>query len=274
MQSTSTKWDYFIIHSQADSEVVSKLHDALVDAGKRVFWHRAGIQPTDDWVKKLRAAQTETNCFIVLITKNLPSAHFAQDEILIAIDLHRKEPDRHRVLPVIMDDVTLPPYGLAVFQWIDVRAIRGNLADVARVIVSPEAGGRLPTADPGESHPLHAFPRTGWVRSDLITTDLVDALSECVPLTERRLTVDKANAFRRQADPREEVPVIKHGAIAPYDVSQGVVYWSDVLHSARVNSPRMLAAVLLSVTTSAFSPRALYDLERLLAALRNPQPIR
>lgn len=266
-----SRWDYFIVHSRKDADTARALYAALTAAGARVFWDGSGIREADNWVGTVRAAQLSTRCFLVLVTRNLATAHFAQDEILTAIDLQRAGPDRVQIVPVLLETVSPLPYGLSVFQCLDARG--GQPDQIATRLLTP-ADEALPLAVPIEEHELHAYPRAGFAPSELVTMDLLDALSETVPRSERRLTVDRANAFRRQADADEpDLPVIRHGAIAPDDVAQGRVYWSDVLHTARINSPRMLAAVLLSISDATFPPRARADRERLLAALRALPPI-
>jgi hypothetical protein len=273
----TTCWDHFIVYSRKDAEIAREWYFALGGIGTRVFWDKESIRETDDWVKSIRAAQLSARCFVVLVTHNLVAAHFAQDEILTAIDLQRRNPAQIRILPVLLEDVFPLPYGLSVFQSVDARhhqprEIAARLTTMADTTAS--ADDALPFAVPIIEHPLHAYPRTGFTPSEMITVNLLDALSDIIPRTERRLTVDRANAFRREADPNEpDLPVIRHAALAPEDVAQGRVYWGDVLQTARVNSPRMLAAVLLSIDTSAFPPKALTDLKRLLNVLQNTTAI-
>ena len=82
--------------------------------------------------------------------------------------------------------------------------------------------------------------------------------------------VDKANAFRRAADPGDAtVTVIETYSLPPAGTVSPIIFWRSVLSEARLHSPRMLAAVLMTANTSSFGEPAWKDHQALLEFLRS-----
>src|SRR5262249_2342823 len=135
MPDSSHLWDFFLIHAGPDEPSAVELYE-LLRMQHRVFLDQARIKPGDVWWKKLDAALKSSRIFVVLVSPQLQQAHYARDEILAAIDLSRRQPDRRRVVAIFLDpreqcENTMVHYGLRAFQALDL-AVDGEMPDVAK----------------------------------------------------------------------------------------------------------------------------------------------
>ncbi|MEL7369953.1 MAG: toll/interleukin-1 receptor domain-containing protein [Myxococcota bacterium] len=128
--SSSEHYDIFIIHSSLDKPWVEQLYAALTAKGLNVFFDRASVRPGDRWDKTIPAALAASAACVVVVSQNVDQGFYAQSEIQQAIAQHRQHD--MVVIPVHLGGLqSHPPYGLNMFQAIDVDRI----------------GGHLPTAD-------------------------------------------------------------------------------------------------------------------------------
>lgn len=106
-------WDCFVAHADVDSPVAERLAGLLRarEPALRVFEDSmlpAGL-PWNALDQHLAASAV----IVVLATEHSAGAHFLADEIAAAIELSRRAPDRHRILPVYVGAGELPKlYGL------------------------------------------------------------------------------------------------------------------------------------------------------------------
>ncbi len=269
-------WDFFIIHASPDAALAAELHAALRDEFT-VFLDRASLPLGEEWDEALGRALTQTRVFLVLVTPHLDGAHFAREEYQRAINLRRAAPHARAVVPITPVPQAMLPYGLGLFHGLDFGR-DGGLAGVTRRLKA-EFGARRPeppaTVGPGApaGHPLHSYSRYGRVPPEFVTEALVTAFASLHdPLlgpTLGLMFVDKASGFRRSADPDDPgVTVVEAYELPTPGAVPPLVFWRAVLSAARLHSPRMLAAVLLTANTNAFSDPARADHRRLLDFLR------
>ena len=91
--------------------------------------------PGDDWQAALIDGVKHSAVVLVLLSADTCGSHVQRAEILLATELARHQPDRHRVVPIYLDDcddaATLAVLGLQTVQAIQLSRV-GDLAGVAR----------------------------------------------------------------------------------------------------------------------------------------------
>jgi hypothetical protein len=267
-------WDYFIVHSSSDKPSAHELYGYL-SPRHRVFVDEIGIAVGDNWLVTLQEAVQNTRTFIVLVSPRIVTAHYAQDEIIRAIGLYRSDPANRKVVPIILEPTPVMPYGLGPFQCLDVRrdgGIAGVAAELIKNFGSPPDGRPLPPPPPTPRHPLEDFPPTGNCPRHLLTMALINAVSEVLNPAIAPWIIGEANAFRRSVPGEANVPVVNINFLPPALFAIPFSYSSSALDEARKNSPRMLAALLLSINTNSFSSAAREDYNALLDYLRSLPP--
>jgi hypothetical protein len=127
-------WDFFLAHAAADKEVAESLYDLLCPPF-RVFLDSRCLLPGDDWDRELAQAQSRAAMTLVLVSSRAEKAYYQREEIAAAIDMARRDKDRHRVVPIyakspqeLGDDL---PYGLRLKHGLLITEA-GGLSEVAQ----------------------------------------------------------------------------------------------------------------------------------------------
>jgi len=109
------KWDLFIAYAASDRAHADQLY-ALLCNRYRVFIDHRCLLPGDNWDAALSAAQRDALITVVLVSAKTEEAYYQREEVAAAIDLARKDPDTHRVVPVYLDAASAHslPYGLRI----------------------------------------------------------------------------------------------------------------------------------------------------------------
>jgi len=102
----------------------------------------------------------------------------------------------------------------------------------------------------------------------MIPQPLIEAFASLIRAQESRLVVAEANAFRKEANPDTNFIIPLHRVLSPDTVS-AYDFWMDVFDQARLQGPRMLAALLKVVPDDQFPQKARDAREKLLRLLRN-----
>ena len=119
-------------------------------------------------------------------------------------------------------------------------------------------------------HALDSYPRHPLVPPDYVRRSIIDAYANLIPSAVAPQIVAEANALRKEADPVDpKVTTINETYLTPPLESSPFLYWSNVFREARLNGPRMVAALLLAVDAEQFPPRAKSDRVQLLEKLRH-----
>ncbi|MGH8887758.1 MAG: pentapeptide repeat-containing protein, partial [Egibacteraceae bacterium] len=127
------EYDFFIAHAAGDTATAERLL-ALLDGESRVFLDSRCLELGDDWDQALAAAQRRSKVTVVLISKGTERAFYQREEIAAAIDLARKDPESHRVVPIYLDgppdQISDVPYGLRLKHgiFIDTRTTLAKAA--------------------------------------------------------------------------------------------------------------------------------------------------
>lgn len=157
MPPTGSCWDFFLVHASADHAYAEALY-TLLSRHRRVFLDTQKLRPGDAWDADILAAFESSAAFVVLVSAHLVLAHYAREEIVRAVNLHRA--GRARVIPVWLD-TSGAGYGLEVFQGFRPagrpdQVARALLGRNRRVLTSRDAvplAGALTTAIP--AHRAH-----------------------------------------------------------------------------------------------------------------------
>jgi hypothetical protein len=122
-------------------------------------------------------------------------------------------------------------------------------------------------------HRLHEYPRGPFVPWEpYIKNSIIKAFVDLIVPNQIVATIIAANQERLEADPDDPmVTTISLGSIAPTATTAPSVIWRDVFNEARLNSPRMLASLLLNADYTQFPQPARKDVETLLTYLKTFQ---
>lgn len=123
-------WDFFIAHASADLEIAEELYEYL--RPYLVFLDSRSIDPSDDWDNLIPLAQNKSLITIAIISSKTKSSYYERSEIATAISLTRKDPKKHKIVPIFLsDDIT---YGLNLKQGIKITD-KVTLEDAADILI-------------------------------------------------------------------------------------------------------------------------------------------
>ena len=94
------------------------------------------------------------------------------------------------------------------------------------------------------NHFLHQFPRGPMVEGHMIKQEIIEAYAKLIDSGSELLFVNKANQSRMEADSDDKVRVIQKMNLPAPQHARPLVFWNAVFGQARLNGPRMLAALL------------------------------
>ncbi len=282
MVDTCLKWDVFCIHASADKELARQFRRGL-NSACHVFLDEEELFPGADWRYELDSALQSCRIFTVFVTQNLATAHYANEEITTALELHRHNPHHRRIVPLVWrrtGDVSRDmPYGLRGIQGIDVAAVgvegavkhvRGLLDEIPGTAPKMERAHAADTVDEPR-HVLKTFPRGPFVPPHRVPASITHAFAELIRASEARQLVSTANRFRQEADANDRtVTLIQQFRLREPATNAAIDFWTDVFVEAGRHGPRMLAALLLSLEDQEFPDQARQDRHTLLDYLRNP----
>jgi hypothetical protein len=117
-------WDFFIAHAGPDKVAAEALYECLATKS-RVFLDSRCLLLGDNWDEKLVEAQKAAVVTVVLVSSNTEQAYYQREEIAAAIALARSDKEKHRVVPVYIDQPGSVPYGLRLKHGIQVPESSG-----------------------------------------------------------------------------------------------------------------------------------------------------
>jgi hypothetical protein len=140
------EWDFFIAHASADQGRAEELY-ALLYPSSRVFLDSRCLLLGDNWDAELSKAQSRSRITIVLISSHTNDAYYEREEIATAIDMSRGDAGRHRVVPILLEDVgnEAVPYGLRRKHSITLDARGMQAVAAALTDLLARLSGRPPT---------------------------------------------------------------------------------------------------------------------------------
>ncbi len=122
MEKDSHLYDFFLSHANADKSIAEKLYD-LLSPNCKVFLDSRCILPGQNWDEELSSAQCRSLVTVVLISPRSKEAYYQRVEVARAIEMSRREKDKHIIIPVYLGTRTFKgytPYGLDLKQSLEV----------------------------------------------------------------------------------------------------------------------------------------------------------
>lgn len=125
----------FISYSRRDTELVRRLHAALMQQGLEGWVDWEGIPPADDWLRKVHRAIEGVDAFVFVMSPDSLASAVCADEVAHAV-LHNK-----RIVPVVVREVNRVdhpdieiPAALRRLNWVFFRAGDDFDAAVLKVV--------------------------------------------------------------------------------------------------------------------------------------------
>jgi hypothetical protein len=113
-------FDAFLSYNSGDADWVVTLKDALEKKGVKVWLDRNQIRPGDRFVTVLEEALNRVSNVVVVVSPGSLRSSWVQDEYHRALTLSNANPNRLRLIAVLIGDAE-PPGFLANRDWIDFR---------------------------------------------------------------------------------------------------------------------------------------------------------
>jgi hypothetical protein len=186
-RSRETGWDVFVAHAGPDLPAAKELSEALSDRHHlRCFLDADQLREGDRWPLLLKRALARSRVIAVLVSRNSDRAFYLQEEVAIAIALHRSNPAAIRVLPVLLKGARQQDLPYGTFALHSVRHDRNGWPRVADRIAQVIA--ELPVRPPGPA----------LARSTRLVDELWAGMEPA--LTDRSRRVPEAYRLRFAAD--------------------------------------------------------------------------
>jgi hypothetical protein len=271
MLASDKKFDFFLAHAAKDRARAEELYE-LLQPKSRVFLDVRTLSDGTEWDRQIPEAQRSSSITVVLVSAHSADAYYQREEVATAVELSRFDRSGHGVVPVYLDGIPTVRdwnfYGLRIRQGIDALRV-GGLPRVAEQLLGVLGGEEL--RPPESQHPLHLFPRGPLVEEYYVPSSLIQAYwKRYQNLLQSLAVIADANAFRREADPIDaSVTFIDTGALPQGPQAAPADFWYGAFTEARLNSPRMLAALVLVVPDGGFTKDVQLKREKLLDELSN-----
>ena len=151
------QWDFFLAHAGADTGLALALYDLLA-RNARVFLDERSMRPGDVWTRVLPAVLRQSRITVVLVSAHTRTAWYQESEIRIALDLVRDDPDRYRVVALLLDEKAPIrrsdlPYGLeqtVTLSWAacgSLEKVVEHLLDTLHSDETARSGGEVARLD-------------------------------------------------------------------------------------------------------------------------------
>lgn len=120
----------FISYSHSDRDSARALAEALTEQGQEVWWDQWDIKAGDSLVQKIfEEGIGKATAFLILLSNRSVNSNWVQEELDHATV--RRIEGATRVIPVLLDDISLP-VPLRTLKWVDLR--RGTGEAVAEIV--------------------------------------------------------------------------------------------------------------------------------------------
>ena len=112
-------YDIFLSHSSLDNDLTGRLHSLLEQAGFNVWYDEKKMTSNSHILSDLPKYISDSEAFIVILSKNSCSSSWVQDEYGYARGLYDKK-ELKAIIPVVIDDCDIPGF-YNNYKWIDCR---------------------------------------------------------------------------------------------------------------------------------------------------------
>jgi hypothetical protein len=249
-------YDFFISYSGADIEKAQELYTLLIAQNSKVFISNS-MQEGTNWVIELPKAQYASRYTLALISSHFADAYFAQEELVSAIAYERYQPLSHTVIPIYLDGIPEEPdkipFGIRLKHHFDVKK-SGSLRAVVEAIYQfiNEEGPIAKVVPEINGHPLLKYPTGPFVEPEDVDFSIIKMYAQLLQHNEFLKVVTEANKYRKAADPGSRtITTIDFTRLPPLSAT-AIDFWTGAFTQARLNGPRMLAALLSVVPDDLF----------------------
>jgi hypothetical protein len=276
----SKHWDFFLSYASSDRQVAQQLYEEL-HPRFQVFFDIESLPLGLPFDRELIDALNHSATTVVFVSSASAHAMYQREEVVRAIALMRRTNGHHRVVPVYVDGAQpsadeVSILGAPLLQGVamqpgGIKAVAVRLAALAGERGNGDSRGVADwPAAPGRAHPLFAFPEGGRVGAERVRRALIEAAARSYTGAAASLLVSEANALRIEAEPDDpDASVIRMVNLPDASVVAPMQYWIAVFTEARLQGPRMLAALLLSISARSWSAEERQMRDALLAYLKN-----
>ena len=112
-------YDIFLSHSSLDIDFTNKLHNLLEQAGLNVWYDEKRLTSNTHLLTDLPKYISNSESFIVILSKNSCDSTWVQDEYGYAREL-QKNKELKAIIPIVIDDCNLPGF-FNNYKWIDCK---------------------------------------------------------------------------------------------------------------------------------------------------------
>lgn len=114
-----TRFDVFIAYAKADYATAKAVYDR-VSRFAQVFLDEQTLRPGDKWDEITPVALQNSSLIAVFISPHLDATHYLRSEILQAISVSRRSPDKVSIVPILLSESPNQlPYGLERHHCLD-----------------------------------------------------------------------------------------------------------------------------------------------------------
>ncbi|WP_153798514.1 toll/interleukin-1 receptor domain-containing protein [Foetidibacter luteolus] len=242
------------------------------------IWNDRMINPGEEWDKVINSKLLEADIILLLVSSDFIASDYCNDiEVKKAVEKHNL--GKAKVIPIIVRSCdwkttifaklqALPKDGKPLKNWSDIDEAFLFVIEGIRQAINERTPHLV--SSPDNVDILDSFPVFPMVEPDDVPRVIIEAISKTVPFNEAETLINEANRLRKKANPTDknvtiiELHKIQHSSqIAPYD------FWMKVISQARLHGPKMLAALLLTVSDSSFTEEAKREKQNLLEILKS-----
>jgi hypothetical protein len=138
-------WDLFLAHAGPDGAYADQLYELLAAGGLSVFLDSRCVGLGARWDDVIPAALTRSRVVVVLVSQRTRDAHYAREEIALAVHVSRGPDAASRVVPVYLDPLPEDPshwlYGLQRLNGLDAAVVGWPSGVAERLLALFEEGG-------------------------------------------------------------------------------------------------------------------------------------
>lgn len=127
-----TAHDVFLSYSHADTEIMQRVKNTLVESGLSVWTDEKIEVGTPSWIKAIDSAIRQTGCVVVIFSPDAVTSWGVDEELSFA------RIQQKRVFPILArgDEKNSVPFGTSSAQWVDIRTDSNYEEKISQLINS------------------------------------------------------------------------------------------------------------------------------------------
>lgn len=267
-------FDFFISYSGPDVTQALELYNLLIERQAKVFISNTMV-PGTNWTKELPKAQSSSRYTLALISSNFVNAYYAQEELVCAIEYERVNSGQHTLIPIYLEGVPdkpdKVPFGIRLKHHFDLKK-SGSLESVVDALYiyingKEHSCSKIDAAING--HPLQKYPTGPFVEPEDVDFSIIKTYAQLLQHSEFLKVITEANKYRKEADPGSKTLTVIDPTKLPPVSAPAIEFWMGAFTQARLNGPRMLAALLSVVPDDLYRREVRKSREELLEKLES-----